>query len=201
MMLAEKAPPAIEFEEDGHVYRVGGVVVPSVTQALSVIERGFGGVDPEVLERAQRFGSHVHKAIELDNLGTLDEESLDPAIAPYLAQWRRFVAETGFHVEHGEALVYHPRARYAGRADVVGILRGTRWLIDLKSGAVPRTAGPQTAAYAEAYRWTTGKRVTRRAALKLTAASYSAVPYSDPADLSNFLSSLNCYRFIHHGRI
>ena len=47
-------------------------------------------------------------------------------------------------------MAYSDRWGYAGTAGLVGWILGERWLIDIKTSAsVPRSVGPQTAAYAE----------------------------------------------------
>lgn len=184
----------LTFEESGHVYRYAGKIVPGVTTALSVIEQGFARVDADLIERARQFGQHVHKAIELFNLGELDEDALDFALVPYLNGWKKFLADTGFKVTDGEIALYHPQLRYAGRADIRGTMRGTSWLIDLKSGAVPKTCGAQTSAYQAAF---DGVRPRRRAALQLMPDRYNLIEHRDPADFSLFVSALNCWRFLH----
>lgn len=189
----------LTFEPDGHIYRWSGRVVPSVTQALSVIERGFGFVDPERLEIAREFGRHVHKAIELFNADDLNEAQLDAPLVPYLAQWKQFLVDTGFKVEQGEEQVYHPRLHYAGTLDIRGSWRRKRWLIDLKSGAVPKSVGPQTAGYHGAL--PIEVRPQKRAALALSATGYRLVYCDDPADFSIFQSALNIYRYQHKGSI
>ncbi len=184
----------LTFEPVGHVYRYSGRVVPGVTQSLSVVERGFQFVDPGVLEAARQFGTHVHKAIELFNLGVLDEEALDPALAPYLAAWKQFLFDTGFKVLAAEQRVWHPRLKYAGRNDVTGLWRKRTWLIDLKSGAVPRTCALQTAAYQEA----APEKPQRRAALQLSPGKFNLIEYGrHSGDFAYFISALNCFRFLN----
>lgn len=181
----------LTFDPTAHRYTYADQTVPSVTQALSIVEKGFGFVDPAVLEAARSFGNHVHRAIELFNLGTLDEDDLDPALVPYLAQWKQFVADTGFEVTAGEQLVYHSKFRYAGRCDVIGRMRGTSWLLDFKSGAVPATCALQTAGYQQA----APVRPRKRAALQLAPDRYRLIEFSDPADFNYFLSAVNCWRW------
>jgi hypothetical protein len=90
-------------------------------------------------------------------------------------------------------MVYHPQLKYAGRLDIRGIWNDRTWLIDLKSGAVPKTTALQTAAYREAC----DVKPERRAALQLSETRYNLIKYSNPADLSFFISALNCYHYIH----
>lgn len=55
----------LEFIEDGHIYLVDGVIVPSITQ---VLKYKFGSkydfVSPNVLQEAAKKGTEVHEAIE-----------------------------------------------------------------------------------------------------------------------------------------
>lgn len=183
----------LTFEPEGHVYRYAGRIVPGVTQTLSIVEKGFGFVDPLTLERAREFGQHVHKAVELFNDGTLDEDELDPALVPYLAQWKKFLFDTGFEVTQGEQAVYHPSLKYAGRCDILGLWKKKLWLIDLKSGGVPRSCSLQTAAYANA----APVRPQRRAALQLSGEKYNLIAYSDSADFAYYISALNVFRYIN----
>lgn len=194
----------VEFDEAAHRYRLDGEPVPSVTQVLGVLDQ-FAGVPADVLDAAREFGTHVHKAVELDVLGALDEESLDPALAEYLAGWRAFTSNTGAKPVRTEFRVASRSHRYAGTSDLLVEMPGrSSWrarssavtLVDIKSGAVPKlTAGPQTAAYAEAIFQQTGVRL-RRACLQLLPNDYRFIACDDARDWSVFLSCLN----IHHWR-
>lgn len=194
----------VEFDEAAHRYRLDGQPVPSVTQVLGVLDQ-FAGVPLDVLEAAREFGTAVHKAVELDVLGVLDEDSLDPALVPCFAGWLAFRADTGAKPLRSEFRVASRSRRYAGTSDLLVEMPGrSSWrarsstvtLVDIKSGAVPKlTAGPQTAAYAEAIYEATGVRL-RRACLQLLPNDYRFVACDDDRDWSIFLSCLN----IHHWR-
>lgn len=185
----------IVFDEARHEYLVGGQVVPSVTQVLSILQ-DFGAVPADVLAAAAEFGTHVHQACALDNDGRLDEASLDPSLAPYLEQWRRFLAESGAFVRASELRVYHSGLRYAGTLDVLADWNGQLCIIDIKTGQVPRTVGAQTEAYRMAYQsQECGVVPRRRYCVQLTADDYRVHPLTNPADWSLFQSALNCYRF------
>lgn len=185
----------IVFDEARHEYLVGGRPVPSVTQVLGILQ-DFGAVPADVLDAAAEFGTHVHQACALDNAGTLDEADLDPALAPYLEQWRRFLAESGAAVLASEMRVFHSGLRYAGTLDVLALWRGQRCIIDIKTGQVPRTVGAQTEAYRMAYQsQECGEVPRRRYCVQLTADDYKVHPLTDPADWSIFQSCLNVWRF------
>jgi hypothetical protein len=143
----------IQFDAAEHRYTVAGERWPSVTEVLDPLLE-LDGIPRAVLKAAAEFGTHVHMATDLFDKGVLDEPALDPHLAPYLAGWKLFLRETGAEVLASEVRVGHPKLRYAGTLDkfVRWTPRGRHEIaqIDLKSGQVPRTVGPQTAAYNEA---------------------------------------------------
>ena len=189
-------PPVITFNEADHSYTVNGRPAVGVTKALSVIEH-WSFIDPDVLQRAADFGRAVHEACEFYDLGDLDEDSLDPALAPYLDGYKQFLAAKKPVWEHIEQRVASAALCCAGTLDRMGLIGKTRWLIDLKStAATPITVGPQTAAYAEFAKQTLGFKPQKRACLILKPGGFNLVPLNDPADYSLFVSSLNVWRFL-----
>ena len=89
----------VEFEPDGHIYTSNGQTLPSITQIL----KAEGFIDTTFYnEWARDKGSMVHLACHYDVTGCLDEDSLDDEIRPYLAGFRRFMAESGFKVDKSE---------------------------------------------------------------------------------------------------
>ena len=55
----------VEYYEDGHIYLVDGVRLPSITGMLRLRFGGkYAGVSPETLRRAADRGTQVHAAIE-----------------------------------------------------------------------------------------------------------------------------------------
>jgi len=106
-----------EFQQEGHVYHVGDMGLVSVTQVL----KAEGFIDDRFYtEEARERGSFVHLATHLDDMGELDESTVDPLIAPYLEAWRKFKAESGFVVEQSEEPMMSTAYRYAGTPDVIG---------------------------------------------------------------------------------
>ncbi|MBP8177087.1 MAG: hypothetical protein KAX77_04910, partial [Xanthomonadales bacterium] len=141
----------LDFDAVTHTYRIGGVRVPSVTQVCKVASGNeYAQIPRDVLERKRAIGVALHYAIWLDNLGELDTDTIDQAVAPYFAAWKEFVARTGFETRIGECQLGSQRFGYAGTSDLYGLTYGAPWLIDVKSVAVlsPVTA-IQTAAYLE----------------------------------------------------
>jgi hypothetical protein len=177
----------LTFDEASHTYQFGGQLVPGVTSILAPLT-DFSKVPPGVLQAASNFGKAVHLACELDDLGTLDEAALDPALAPYLAGWRKFSADHAVSWDQIEQPVYHATLRYAGTPDRFGLVNGVRTVVDIKSTAQLYPAvGPQLAAYANAM----AEPFAIRIAVQLKAdGTYVAKPYKDPTDWPVFASLL-----------
>jgi len=104
----------IHFEESTHTYRLGGpngVVVPSVTQIM----KAAGIIDDSFYNDTGRFrGSAVHRATQLldesdlsPDEGSLDWESLDPELLPYVQAYGKFKLESGFIPEEIEKAVFY----------------------------------------------------------------------------------------------
>jgi len=202
----------LTFEAEGHVYKFKGAVVPSVTKILEQLEVGSfiaaikealrdrpnaerGSAIDRYLEQwqaAAEFGTNVHAAIHLYNQDDLIEDELDPALVPYLNQYKRFLSDTGFIVRGSEVLLYNELMGYAGQEDFDGDWRKTTWCVDVKSGVVPWTVGYQTAGYQQAHPKAT--RPKRRACLKLSATDYQFIEQKEVSDFSMFVSALNVYR-------
>lgn len=185
----------IHFEPEAHAYWLNGQPVPSVTQVLDPLE-DFSCVDADLLERARLFGSAVHQATELYDTGELDWATLDPHLAPYLNGYIRFLGETGVKPLHCELRVGSLRWRYAGTLDRIYQMARAVVLCDIKSGAVPRTVGPQTAAYENAVNESHGIKVKHRYCLQLKPDDYRLIPCKGVQDFTVFTSALNIHNFI-----
>lgn len=143
------------FRPTGHIYEQDGVIVPSVTQVLTL-----AGIDDvshiplHFLERAAAVGTAVHEACEFLDQDDLDLDSLDPLIVGYVLGYQKFKEECSFvpHVierrgvsESSEGL------RYGFCVDRLGTLDGKPVLVDIKTSSKPSPSwAVQTAAYAEA---------------------------------------------------
>ncbi len=198
------AAGVVQFDEATHTYTRDGVVLPGVTTILKRISKAlYRHVDPALMERAAALGTAVHKLIELDIAGTLDEDALDPQLHLYLKSWRQFRATSGFRPLLSEVVVWSDRYGYAGQLDMLGELHDFIALIDAKRCAqVPVTAGPQTAGYEIAARerfpeiFASGKRVKRFALQLNTDGTHRLVPFPDPNDARVFLSELTARNFL-----
>jgi hypothetical protein len=191
----------LEFEPAAHVYRLDGHIVPSVTQVLDEQLTDWSGVPVDVLEAARMFGTHVHTACHLLVRDELEWSSLDPALVPYVEAARRFLDESGMTVLNAELPLASQKMKFAGTLDIRGVMRDAVCVVDWKSTSVmPRTVGPQTAAYDRLYCEQFGGRPAKRYCVQLNPAlpnGYKIHKLDNPADWAMFQSALNCWRFKH----
>ena len=126
----------------------GGRHYPSVTQILHATGAiDYGHVPPGRLAAAQIFGTNVHKACELSDLGTLDEAALSAPVLGCVNAYRAWLVDSGFQWEHIEEARAHAVYGFAGKPDRVGTLHGAPAIVDIKTGAKQRWWLAQGAAY------------------------------------------------------
>ncbi len=134
-----------------HIYRnERGDIVPSVTQILQCAGLvDFSGIRPEVLELAAERGTVVHAITEYLDKGTLDEDSIDPALAGYVEGYKAFKKQYGINKCISiEKQIYHKTLGYAGTLDRIGTLADeTLMLFDIKTGCKEAAHEIQLAGY------------------------------------------------------
>jgi len=184
----------IEFDPIRHEYFVAGKKVPSVTGIISDLQ-DFSAIPADILERSAQFGKHVHKACELYDDNNLDRDSLDPALDEYLSGWIKFLDCSGVQITLNEQKVFSKKYGYAGTLDRGGIFKNKLCLFDIKSGVQSKSAGPQTAAYNNAFHEMTGEKFFRRFTVLLRPNDFKLVEYKSRNDFNIFLSCLNIYNW------
>jgi hypothetical protein len=186
------------FDEAAHRYSVNGITVPGVTSVIEACLDQFSGVPLDNLEYARERGQHVHYATALYDMDDLDIETVDIEIYPYLEAWIKFRGDTGFVPTAVEEQVFHKRHFYAGTLDRIGDLFGDLALLDIKSGALMPSVGPQTSAYMEAYNHRNATKIKKRWVCQLNGdGTYRLKELKDREDFSVFLSTLT----LHNWRI
>jgi hypothetical protein len=176
----------LDFVVSEHRYYLDGErELPSVTTILK--EQGLINAD-WFTEEARLRGDYVHLACRMVDDDELDDATLDPKILPYVDAYRKFLAVTQPDWTYVEHRVFDEVLGYAGTLDRAGMVQGTKYLIDIKSGTVPSSVGPQTAAYRrclpEPHTW-------KRAALQLKAdGSFALHNLTDRSDERIFLAAL-----------
>jgi len=189
----------IIFKEDTHEYFIDGEKLPSVTSILEAVGiTDFSQVPDGLLLPAIEFGQAIHKATELDDLGNLDEDTLDDKLRPYLNAWRSFKKEYNVRVKYVERKVYSKKYRYCGRIDKVAYVGDWLSVIDIKSSSqLHKATAIQTAGYKQAYNEEATKQIIRRYAVLLKEdGTYKVEEYKDPSDINVFLSALTLYNYI-----
>jgi len=189
---------SLSFEPVGHVYRFGGRVVPSATQVLEPLQH-LEGIPWDVLEAARELGTHVHLMCHYFDIGRLNFATLDANLLPYLRGWRAFLKATGFTVCESEVPRYNAKMGYAGTPDKLGTMRGSTWVLDIKSAASAHaflgTVGPQTAAYQHLPHDAMPKK---RCCVQLRAdGTYQFFECKDPSDFALFTSALNIWKHLN----
>jgi hypothetical protein len=179
----------LTFDEESHTYSFGGRAVPGVTSILKPLT-DLSAVPAVVLNAASSFGTAVHRACELDDLGDLESSSLDPALLPYLNAWRSFSKDYEVEWSLIEARVFNERLFYAGTLDRYGRCGGRQAVVDIKSSAqLYPSVGPQIAAYKNAIDGV--PPICDRIAVQLKGdGSYIAKHYTDKNDWPVFASLL-----------
>ncbi len=145
-----------DFDPATHTYRIGGRLVPSVTQVLGDLIPGWRASD-WYLQR----GRAVHACAALLARGVPFES--DPQIAGQVEALRKFFAEVNPRVIWAEKQVYSELYQYAGTLDLFcDIGAKTNVVLDYKS-ALTGTVPIQCAAYALALpgdpRWGLGVEI------------------------------------------
>lgn len=176
------------FDKESHTYRLGDRVIVSVTQAI--VRAGL--IDTRWFTEESRIrGTAVHEAVFYDIHNDLHVDSLHPVIEPYVRAWFAFKKDSRFSAikELCEIRQWHPLYDYCGTPDIVGVLNGRIWLVDIKTGDCP-TARYQTAAYREFPR--IRALSPRRASLRLYPnGTYKLIPHADDVnDFAVFLDAL-----------
>lgn len=181
----------LQFIEEGHIYLLDGIEIPSVTQIIAPLY-DFEGISVARMEYASKRGTAVHRATELHDMDDLDEATLDPVIVPYLEAWKLFVAENKVTITACEQRLAHPTMKYAGTLDKLASFDSSDWVIDVKATAALSPAiGVQLAGYAGLLNGT-----ERRGAVQLRKdGTYKLQEYTSRSDWPTFLSLLTIYNW------
>jgi hypothetical protein len=198
--------PVLTFDPGPHVYRLDGVVQPSVTQILR--DSGLIKLDhipPFILEAARARGSAVHQLVHYFNENDLDWDSVDPLYRGYLDAWVAYLHDRRFRILLCEYRIASVRRRVCGTLDCLGVLEEGGHvegaLIDFKTGEPEDVAADlQTGGYlGMAYEWAAFdptladvlsqfKRVRRFAIRLRRDGRFSPHPYDNPIDTSKFFT-------------
>lgn len=160
--------PELSFETEGHIYKLNGIEIPSVSALMKPLSDSFyRAVDPVFLNKAADRGTAVHNAIE--NYIALGVADIEPAYSGYFDAFLDWWDKKKPVPLAEEARVYHKILRYAGTADLPCLINGALTLVDYKTSAQVNSmlCGVQLEAYDRAFE-THGIRFDDRMILHLS---------------------------------
>ncbi len=183
----------VTYDALTHTYYKDKVKVPSVTQILS--EAGL--IDTRWFnDEARDRGTAVAAFTSLDDEGDLDEENeLVEPYWGYIVAWRNFRKDISdrMAIIENEKPYYHTSYRYAGTLDRVVVFDGKISVLDIKTGGIYPSYGPQTAGYAEFIR--AGETPGRMCVILQKDARYKMKIHEDWNDWNIFASALALWHF------
>lgn len=189
------APDTIVFDEASHTYEMAGTRLPSVTQVLDRYN-DFSMVAEETMANARERGRLIHLVTQLYDENDLDETTVTDELRPYLEGWKRFVAETGIKIRDIEVRRGSIILGYAGTLDRFGLIGRQDWVIDIKGGLVPDTAGLQTAAYRRLIPGAYHEHIRRGTVQLKPNGTYALLEWKREDDWLTFSHMLNVHRWL-----
>lgn len=121
----------LEYFDDTHTYLYDGLMLPSVTQILSVrYKNDYASVPPAVLNNAAKRGTAVHKAIENFNVSGYDDGS------EAVRNFKFLQKQYGFEVLDSELpiVIFKDDMPIAcGRLDMTMLIDGQTGIADIKT--------------------------------------------------------------------
>jgi len=123
--------PSFSFDEENHIYKLRGGVIPSVTQVYSKRFPFYNNGDPVPAAK----GSYIHKCISLYLRGELDRSKLLYDTENYIDSFDSFICQSGYKMQKfiSEVSMYHSFFEYGFTTDVFFTESGD--LIDVKTGS------------------------------------------------------------------
>ncbi len=146
-----------------------------------------GGLLPDYNSNgnALEFGTNVHLTCEYFDRGILKESTLDPALKPYLEQWKAFMQSRAKwnYIEH---TVVSKIYGYAGTLD----RSYNDCIFDIKTGSPAKWHGVQLALYKIAFEEQEHIKIHSMYCVYLTADNYKLIKYNKKQDMSAALALL-----------
>jgi hypothetical protein len=124
----------LEFDEEKHIYRANGVIVPSVTEILKFLSVDTSAnASPYLRQQAADRGTRIHEATIIYDYAGMDDELIDADIYPYIKAYADFVRDYRIR---GYLLTEHAltNGEYAGTLDRLAVIDGKITVIDFKTG-------------------------------------------------------------------
>lgn len=193
LSAATRIPTGCSFDPAGHIYRIDGGRVPSVTGILKShgIGPDYSAVPQSTLQAAAARGRRVHRAIELYHMREAWQAIIvdDERATAMFVQYRRALRDTGMRIVGCERQVYSVRSMFGGTLDLEAYVFGDRGVCDIKTTVAKddEYVALQTAGYKIARNEQEPDRpVAKRFGLFLWEDRYELEEYDDPTDEIRF---------------
>lgn len=119
--MIELPPQTIGFEPNGHIYTLGSVILPSVTQIMRPMSLMlYEGVPPDVMQAAADRGTRAHE--QVSNYIRFGLMEPDEDTQPYLDAFLAFDADYRPRWIGSEYRTFHRTLMYAGTLDLIGYI-------------------------------------------------------------------------------
>ncbi len=126
--------PELRFYDNGHIYELNDVPIPSVTTIMKPIsEFEYGSINESTLNVAASKGTAVHNSIE--NYIKYQFEDCDPEYLGYFKAFKEWWEINKPELVGSEIRAYHKTMRYAGTIDLLAVIKGKLTLVDFKTTA------------------------------------------------------------------
>lgn len=152
----------LEFHEVGHEYKINGQLIPSVSEVVGLLtENIYKDIPKSILDNAAKFGTDVHKFIQLYNETGIIEFKRNFKMYHCLNEWIRLSSTFDEIIEN--ELMVHFMDLYAGTFDSVARIGKDLVLIDYKTTNKfhKKNVTLQLNLYKIAYEWMTGKKIKK----------------------------------------
>lgn len=143
--------PELQFDDEHHIYRLDGVIIPSVSNIMEPLSGAkYAGISEKTLEKAANKGTSVHNSIE--NFIKFGIEDVNPAHQGYFDAFREWWEKDQPVLVGSECRIYHRILQYGGTVDLLAYIRGKLTLVDFKStyALSDMTCGVQLEGYSQA---------------------------------------------------
>ena len=122
----------LTFDPERHIYRLDGVILPSVTQIMRPLsDEKYKDIDQDVLEAAAQRGTAVHSACEF--FGLHGAEEIEPEYQMYFDAFLAWNREHDVKYIKTEQAIWHKQLLYAGTLDLIASVDGVLTLVDYKT--------------------------------------------------------------------
>lgn len=122
----------LSFDESRHLYTLGDLILPSVTEICAQLTAGKYA-DNAVVAYAAARGTRVHELCALYDMDALPEEVEEECVG-YVRAWAAFCRDYKPVWERIEWAGYSTDG-FAGTVDRLGLIDGKRCVVDIKTAA------------------------------------------------------------------